>query len=245
MERSEISNISEQRTEFLFKILIVGDSSVGKTNIISRYTRNQFSEDTEATLGVDFTLHPTEIKGKKLTAQFWDTAGQEQFRSMSSAYYKNAHGAVIVYDVTRRLTFDNILSWLNEIKNYTDKDIKVILLGNKKDLFDQVNVTKEEAENFAKEHDLFFLEVSAKDNSDKSLDLAFENLFGMLLETPLNESKVKEQMKFNKIRNETFRDSKNNLEIQMMREAKTKIELTNIPEQGGQSNSGGQKKGCC
>lgn len=223
-----------QKTEYLFKILILGDSSVGKTNIISKYTRNQFSENTEATLGVDFTLHPIEIGNSKITAQFWDTAGQEQFRSMSTAYYKNAHGAVIVYDITRRMTFDNISGWLKEIRNYTDQDLKMILLGNKKDLFDQINVTKEEAENFAREHDLYFLEVSAKDNSDQSLEIAFENLFEMLLKSPVCKEQVEQQMKFNQIREESRRNLENH------RDDDVSMVLSPIEEENG-----GKKKGCC
>ncbi len=91
---------NEEGEEYLFKIVVVGNSNVGKTNIISRYTTDEFSEDTQNTIGVDFKVYQTDFDEKEITIQFWDTAGQEKFRAMTTAYYKNSHGAIIVYDIT-------------------------------------------------------------------------------------------------------------------------------------------------
>lgn len=103
--------------EYLFKIVIIGDSAVGKSNLLSRYARNEFNPHSKATIGVEFQTQSMEIDGKEVKAQIWDTAGQERFRAVTSAYYRGAVGALIVYDITRRTTFDSISRWLDELKS--------------------------------------------------------------------------------------------------------------------------------
>lgn len=105
----------EAAEEYLFKIVIIGDSAVGKSNLLSRYARNEFNAHSKATIGVEFQTQILEIDGKEIKAQIWDTAGQERFRAVTSAYYRGAFGALLVYDISRRATFDNVSRWLDEL----------------------------------------------------------------------------------------------------------------------------------
>ncbi|MBA0827570.1 hypothetical protein Goarm_012342, partial [Gossypium armourianum] len=107
--------------EYLFKIVIIGDSAVGKSNLLSRYARNEFNPHSKATIGVEFQTQSMGIDGKEVKAQIWDTAGQERFRAVTSAYYRGAVGALIVYDISRRTTFDSVGRWLDELKNRTGR----------------------------------------------------------------------------------------------------------------------------
>ena len=103
--------------EYLFKVVIIGDSAVGKSNLLSRYARNEFNMHSKATIGVEFQTQSMEIDGKEVKAQIWDTAGQERFRAVTSAYYRGAVGALVVYDISRRTTFDSIARWLDELNS--------------------------------------------------------------------------------------------------------------------------------
>ena len=162
---------------------MIGDSDVGKTNIVDRYCNDRFSEDTKNTIGVDFTIHTVIINGEKIKVQFWDTAGQEQFRSMSSAYYKNAHGAIIVYDITDQDSFNNVFTWFKEVNTYSDTIPKLLLLGNKLDLDDKREVNVELGEDFANNRDMMFEEVSAKENEDKGLNKTIDSYLEKLLDS--------------------------------------------------------------
>ena len=106
----------EQSEDYLFKVVLIGDSAVGKSNLLSRYARNEFNNNSKATIGVEFQTQSMEIEGKEVKAQIWDTAGQERFRAVTSAYYRGAVGALIVYDISRRQTFENVNRWLDELK---------------------------------------------------------------------------------------------------------------------------------
>ncbi|RVW31090.1 Ras-related protein RABA5d [Vitis vinifera] len=106
----------EEGEEYLFKVVIIGDSAVGKSNLLSRYARNEFNINSKATIGVEFQTQSMEIDGKEVKAQIWDTAGQERFRAVTSAYYRGAVGALVVYDISRRSTFDSVARWLDELK---------------------------------------------------------------------------------------------------------------------------------
>ncbi|WVZ04824.1 hypothetical protein V8G54_018170 [Vigna mungo] len=101
--------------EYLFKVVLIGDSAVGKSNLLSRFARNEFDSNSKATIGVEFQTQVVEIDGKEVKAQIWDTAGQERFRAVTSAYYRGAVGALVVYDISRRGTFDGIKRWLEEL----------------------------------------------------------------------------------------------------------------------------------
>ena len=159
--------------DHLFKIVIVGDTGVGKTNLLMRFSIDSFEQNTKNTIGVDFSAMDLQVKGKKVKVQFWDTAGQEKYRSISSAYYKNSHGAIIVYDVSSRPTFDHVPGWLKELKEYGEKNMNVFLVGNKRDLIERREVVTENAEELARSLNLDFVELSAKANEHNEVNNAF------------------------------------------------------------------------
>ena len=107
---------SDDDYDYLFKVVLIGDSGVGKSNLLSRFTRNEFSLESKSTIGVEFATRSMNVDGKTIKAQIWDTAGQERFRAVTSAYYRGAVGALIVYDITRGHTFDNVARWLEELR---------------------------------------------------------------------------------------------------------------------------------
>mmetsp|Transcript_17271 Transcript_17271/g.21268 ORF Transcript_17271/g.21268 Transcript_17271/m.21268 type:complete len:251 (-) Transcript_17271:36-788(-) len=160
--------------DFLFKIVLIGDSGVGKTCLLARYRKNEFTYDTKHTIGVEFATKELEVQGKQVKAQIWDTAGQERYRAITKAYYRGAVGALVVYDITDRETFENLKRWLSEVQGNADSSIKLMLVGNKCDLTDQRTVTTEEGKAFAEQHGLAFLEASAK--SGETVNEAFEKV---------------------------------------------------------------------
>ena len=165
--------------DYLFKILILGDSFVGKTNILKRFIHNEFDSTTKETVGVEFDSKNYNFGEKTIKAQIWDTAGQERYRSVTKAYYKGAKGALLVYDITRRITFENIDNWLIDLRTNGDKDILIILIGNKSDLNSKREVSKDEAETKAEQYNIAFLETSAKngDNIDKAFRELVEQVY--------------------------------------------------------------------
>lgn len=167
--------------QYLFKIIIIGgssssdeDSSVGKTNLLTRFVRNEFNIQSKPTIGVDFFSKTVEIKTKKVKVQVWDTAGQERYKAFSSAYYNGANGAIITYDVTNRESFDNVKNWIQELKNHLNiEDTVVMMIGNKTDLDELRQVQTQEAGDFAKKHGMFFMETSALMNNSNEVPRAF------------------------------------------------------------------------
>ena len=153
--------MNEENFDILYKIVIIGDSGVGKSNILSRYVRDEFSMDTKATVGVEFGSKIISINNQQIKIQIWDTAGQEKYKSVSTIYYKGAKGALLVYDISRKETFNNLNRWINEIKNNSDENINILLIGNKCDLEEGRQISQEEAFEKAKEINAGFLEVSA------------------------------------------------------------------------------------
>ena len=162
----------EENYEMMFKVVLVGDSFVGKTNIMSKYLKNEFHEDSKATVGVEFGSRQFNIEGHSIKAQVWDTAGQERYKAITSAYYKGAKGAFVVYDITRKGSFESVERWVNDLLSSGDKKITILLIGNKCDLEEQRQITKELGEEKAAKLDLAFLETSAF--SGQNLDKAFE-----------------------------------------------------------------------
>ena len=154
-----MSNLS---FNYLLKYIIIGDSSVGKSNILLRYVHNSFNPEFLTTIGVEFGAKNIEINKKKIKIQIWDTAGQENFRSITRAYYKNSVCALIVYDITNRSSFENIISWIEDCKGQSPKSIFIILVGNKNDLENERQVSYEEGLEFAKNNNIVFFETSAK-----------------------------------------------------------------------------------
>ncbi|XP_057851885.1 ras-related protein Rab11A isoform X2 [Cryptomeria japonica] len=149
------------KIDYVFKVVVIGDSAVGKSQILSRFARNEFSLDSKSTIGVEFQTRTLVIEDKTIKAQIWDTAGQERYRAVTSAYYRGAVGAMLVYDITKRQTFDHVVRWLEELRGHADNNIVIMLIGNKCDLADKREVPTEDAQEFAQTEGLFFFETSA------------------------------------------------------------------------------------
>jgi len=155
-------NSKDSNYDYMFRYIIVGDMGVGKSCLLLQFTENKFRQKHELTIGVEFGGKMIDINNKKIKIQIWDTAGQEAFQAITRSYYKGAIGALLVYDITRKDTFSHITKWLEVVKSYSDKKICIILIGNKIDLENKRQVSKENGENFAKKNGILFLETSAK-----------------------------------------------------------------------------------
>ena len=153
---------------YLLKYVIIGDSGVGKSNILLRYINGTFSDEFKATVGVEFGAKNIEINNRIYRIQIWDTAGQENFRSIARAYYKNSVCACVVYDIANRSSFNSVQSWIDDCTKQTPKSILLLLIGNKSDLNDQREVQYEEGAEFAKRRNMIFLETSAKNGNNIS-----------------------------------------------------------------------------
>lgn len=152
--------------DFLFKILLIGDSGVGKTCLLLKYTDDVFQTSHISTIGVDFRIKTMRLEDSKVAKlQMWDTAGQERFRTITSSYYRGAHGVIIVFDVGERRSFDNLAMWMGEVERYAKPGVPMILVGNKTDLVERREVGEEEAKAFAESRGLVYVEVSAKADS--------------------------------------------------------------------------------
>ncbi|XP_050034864.1 ras-related protein Rab-8A-like isoform X3 [Dermacentor andersoni] len=147
--------------DFLFKLLLIGDSGVGKTSILFRFSDNKFDGSFISTIGIDFKIRIIEIDGKKIKLQIWDTAGQERFRTITTAYYRGAMGIMLVYDVTKEATFENIKTWIRNTDEHAAADVEKMILGNKCDMNELRQVSKERGEKLAIEHNIKFMETSA------------------------------------------------------------------------------------
>ncbi|PWN96084.1 ras-domain-containing protein [Tilletiopsis washingtonensis] len=165
---------AESNYDFLFKVVLIGDSGTGKSNLLSRFTRNEFSLESKSTIGVEFATRSIAVDGKTVKAQIWDTAGQERYRAITSAYYRGAVGALLVYDIAKHPTYVNVSRWLKELRDHADANIVIMLVGNKSDLRHLRAVPTEEAKSFAAENNLSFIETSALDASN--VEQAFQNI---------------------------------------------------------------------
>ncbi|KAJ8589170.1 GTPase [Rhizopogon salebrosus TDB-379] len=160
--------------DFLFKVVLIGDSGVGKSNLLSRFTRNEFNLESKSTIGVEFATRSINVDSKTVKAQIWDTAGQERYRAITSAYYRGAVGALLVYDIAKHATYVNVMRWLKELRDHADSNIVIMLVGNKSDLKHLRAVPTEEAKSFAAENELSFIETSALDASN--VESAFQTI---------------------------------------------------------------------
>jgi small GTP-binding protein len=155
----------DEEYDYLFKVVLIGDSGVGKSNLLSRFTRNEFNLESKSTIGVEFATKSINVDGKVVKAQIWDTAGQERYRAITSAYYRGAVGALLVYDISKHVTFENVERWLKELRDHAEPNIVVMLVGNKSDLRHRRTVPTEEAMTFAENNSLAFIETSALDST--------------------------------------------------------------------------------
>ena len=184
--------MSEEEYEMMVKVIIIGDSSVGKTNIMSKYLKNIFNEDSKATVGVEFGSKLFNIEGHNIKAQIWDTAGQEKYKAITGAYYKGSKGAFVVYDITRKDTFDSIDRWINDLKSTADPKITIILIWNKCDLEHRREILKAQGEEKAKSFGCAFLETSAL--SGDNLDNAFQMMISEIFKKFKNETIVDDDL---------------------------------------------------
>ena len=155
--------------DYLFKLLIIGDSGAGKSAILKRFTDHVFNDSFISTIGVDFSIRTINLDGKTIKLQIWDTAGQERFRTITASYYRGAHGIMIVFDLTNKDSFNNIKIWLSECSKYAPENVPLILVGNKADLVTKREVYEDDINNFIDqynadnhEHPIKYIETSAK-----------------------------------------------------------------------------------
>ena len=209
--------MDKESYDFLFKLILIGDSSVGKSNILLKYLKGEFDPNSKATVGVEFGTKNIEIKNKKVKIQIWDTAGQERYRSITSAYYKGAKGAFIVYDITRKNTFDNIDKWISDLKTNGDKNIAIVLIGNKSDLEDKREVSNEDGIKKSEEFKIAFMETSAL-NGD-NLNNAFDELLEQIYQNNCANVEQEKEVEIDK--------------------------GVNLNEENNENNENNEKKKCC
>ncbi|CAD8087550.1 unnamed protein product [Paramecium sonneborni] len=156
----------QQEYDYLFKILLIGNSAVGKSSLLLRFADNVFNESFLPTIGVDFKIRTFDLNGKTVKLQIWDTAGQERFKTITNSYYKGAHGIILVYDVTDKQSFKDVENWLAEVEKYANENVVRVLVGNKVDLESKREVTFEEGKELADSLNIRFIETSAKNSSN-------------------------------------------------------------------------------
>ncbi|KAK8930938.1 Ras-related protein RABA2a [Platanthera zijinensis] len=180
----------EEEYDYLFKVVLIGDSGVGKSNLLSRFTRNEFCLESKSTIGVEFATRTLQVEGRIIKAQIWDTAGQERYRAITSAYYRGALGAVLVYDVTKPTSFENISRWLKELRDHADSNIVIMLVGNKTDLKHLQAVASEDAQGFSEKEGLSFVETSALEaiNVEKAFEMILGDIYRIISKKTLSTS---------------------------------------------------------
>ncbi|OAY39697.1 ras-related protein RABA2a [Manihot esculenta] len=178
----------DEEYDYLFKVVLIGDSGVGKSNLLSRFTRNEFCLESKSTIGVEFATRTLQVEGRTVKAQIWDTAGQERYRAITSAYYRGALGALLVYDVTKPTTFENVSRWLKELRDHADANIVIMLIGNKTDLKHLRAVATEDAQSYAEREGLSFIETSALEatNVEKAFQTILSEIYRIISKKSLS-----------------------------------------------------------
>jgi Ras-related protein Rab-11A len=222
IEEEEIKideNVAEYEKEFYkLKLIVLGDTGVGKTNIIRRYISDVFSTDSKSTVGVEFFTKSFRVNNDIVKLEIWDTAGQERYKAITSAYYKGSRGALLVYDITREPTFENIERWINEIKEKVRGSLKMMIIGNKLDLTDQRQVDINNALEKAKKLNVPLMETSALDSTN--IQKAFEQIL-----------------------KEMYKEFKKEKEIE--KKEQNRIEGVKLETDIKLKNDKNEKKGCC
>jgi len=171
--------------DYIVKYIIIGDTGVGKSCLLLQFTDHRFQQSHDLTIGVEFGARFVTIEDKKIKLQIWDTAGQESFRSITRSYYRGAAGALLVYDITRRETFEHLHIWLEDARQHSNSNTTIMLIGNKKDLETKRAVSYEEGEKFARQNNLFFIEASAKtaENVEKAFNVPAQDIYRKIKES--------------------------------------------------------------
>ena len=211
----------EENFDLIFKLILIGDSGVGKTNILNKYVNNEFSYSTQSTVGVEFGSKIVKKGEKTIKLQIWDTAGQERYKSITSAYYKGSKGALIVYDITKKQTFENVDRWIDELKEKGSDNILIMLIGNKSDLEDKREVQTDEVAKKTRQYKIAFCETSALNGNN--IEHAFDSLVEEISKNIEENNKAKE----NKIKESI------------------PIITLDADEDKEESNSKSKKKKCC
>lgn len=178
MEKSGQSINAEY--DYLFKLLLIGNSGVGKSCMLMRYAENTFTSNFYNTIGVDFKIKTINLDNKSIKLQIWDTAGQDRFRTITCSYYRGAHGIIVVYDITDRESFENVKTWMQEIEKYAQENVNRLLVGNKCDMGDKRQVSFEEGLELAKSYRINFIETSAK--TANNIDQSFKDIAKSVME---------------------------------------------------------------
>ena len=172
---------SSNDSDLVFKILLLGDSEVGKSCFLMRYSENVFIENYITTIGLDYKLKTVKLDtGKTIKVQLWDTAGQDKYRTIAKNYYKGSHGILLLYDITKQSSFDNIREWVRDIKEEVNEKAILFLIGNKIDMEDQRKIPKEKGVELAEEFKIPFFEASAK--SGENVDEVYKALYNKICE---------------------------------------------------------------
>ena len=185
--------MAEDEYDYIFKVLLIGNSDVGKSSLILRYVDQIWNDVFIPTIGVDFKVKSLEVDKKMVKMQIWDTAGQERFRNVISSYFKGAHGILLIYDITSKDSFKELENWLGEVEKKANSQVLKILIGNKCDLEDNREISKDEGEAFAMRNGMQFMETSAKDNTN--VNEAFEALAKIMVESNNKRNVIKIEKK--------------------------------------------------
>ena len=199
-----MTDLISQDYDYLFKVLLLGDSDVGKSSLILRYTEETFSSKLVNSIGVDFKMKKKEIDGKVIKVQIWDTAGHERFRAITYSYYRGANAIIIVFDLSDKKSFISITEWLKQIEKHAKENVYKFLVGNKSDLVEERKVSFKEAKDYADEHDLPYIETSAKEG------ININELFESSIKTFLSNNKFIGEEKNIKLFNQSTNDSEKN-----------------------------------
>ncbi|CAG9311123.1 unnamed protein product [Blepharisma stoltei] len=189
---------NENEVQYSYKVVLIGDSGVGKTSLLTRFTKNQFSFEIRSTIGFQNAFHAVEIEGKIVKAEIWDTTGQERIRPAMNPFYRGAVGALLVFDITNAESFAGLNNWLNELSNFATNISCILLIGNKTDLESDRKVSQTKAIQFAQKfNNMMYIETSA--NTAENVNKAFETLLGNILSSTIKAKKVSggEQLNLN------------------------------------------------
>ena len=205
---------SNETKERVFKIVVAGNSGVGKTNLVARYTEDAFDDSYRTTIGLDFKFKEAIVGGETCRIQIWDTAGQEKLKAVAASYYKNSNGIALIFDVSNRESFERLDFWLEEARNNIMPNVPILLIGNKNDLIAERKVSSAEAKDFSEKRGLFYVETSAKTNDDDCVSKAFEQLIGDILRKLNEEERIAHSAKKSKVNQEKINLDEENKEHQ-------------------------------